>query len=168
MRTKTPRDIFERHLDLAPLRGRRRGLVRCIFHDDSTPSLSMDLDLGVFYCFGCGAAGGLKRFAELVGERPPSPPSAHDRRLPFEEARARVLAGVRRGRERMATYRPLLTISTHIYQCLRAAEEARQLATILGPGEASWDALGVAARVELEALIVEAVTDEILAGGRIA
>jgi len=32
------------------------------------PSLSIDLERGVFHCFGCGSGGGVKRFAELVGE----------------------------------------------------------------------------------------------------
>ena len=61
-------ESFARHLDLAPLRGRRRGSVRCIFHQERTPSLSVDLDRGLFHCFGCGAEGGVRRFRELVGE----------------------------------------------------------------------------------------------------
>src|SRR5262245_5570956 len=65
-------DLFARHLDLAPLRSRRRGLVRCPFHRDRTPSLSVDLDAAIFNCFGCGAHGGWKRFAELVGETIPA------------------------------------------------------------------------------------------------
>jgi hypothetical protein len=42
--------------------------VCCLFHQEKTPSLSIDLEKGVFYCFGCGASGGVKQFAELVGE----------------------------------------------------------------------------------------------------
>jgi hypothetical protein len=61
--------LFARHLDLTPLRHRRRGRVRCRFHDERTPSLSIDLDKGVFHCFGCGISGGVLKFAELVGER---------------------------------------------------------------------------------------------------
>ena len=32
--------------------------VRCCFHDDSTPSLSINMVNGHFRCFGCGAKGG--------------------------------------------------------------------------------------------------------------
>src|SRR5262249_6498954 len=45
-----------------------RGLVLCLFHQEKTPSLSINLEKGVFHCFGCGLSGGVKRFAELVGE----------------------------------------------------------------------------------------------------
>jgi len=44
--------------------------IHCIFHDDRSASLSVDLDAGVFHCFGCGQQGGIKRFAALVGESP--------------------------------------------------------------------------------------------------
>lgn len=33
------------------------GMVRCIFHDDKTPSLSISLSKGLFKCHGCGAHG---------------------------------------------------------------------------------------------------------------
>ena len=66
--------VLERHVDVGPLRGRRRGLTHCLFHGtDRRPSLSVDLDRGLFYCFACGERGGLKRFAELVGEAPAAP-----------------------------------------------------------------------------------------------
>ncbi len=68
-RDNSAESLFARHLDLSALNGRRRGRVRCIFHDDHDPSLSVDLDKGLFYCFGCGVKGGIKRFAELVRER---------------------------------------------------------------------------------------------------
>src|SRR5262245_43722088 len=61
-------ELCDRHLDLRPLRGRARGLVRCIFHHDDTESLSLDLGKGLFHCFGCDVGGGAKRFAALVGE----------------------------------------------------------------------------------------------------
>ncbi|MSQ47308.1 MAG: hypothetical protein EXR78_02795 [Deltaproteobacteria bacterium] len=50
------------------LRG-SRGRVKCPFHNGKTDtSLSIDTDKGIFYCFGCGVQGGVKAFAELVGE----------------------------------------------------------------------------------------------------
>jgi len=33
-------------------------LVPCCFHHDKTPSLSINMTTGAFYCFGCGAKGG--------------------------------------------------------------------------------------------------------------
>jgi len=33
-RMKLDPEVFARHLDLAPLRGRRHGVVACIFHED--------------------------------------------------------------------------------------------------------------------------------------
>jgi len=42
---------------------RGRGyMARCPFHDDSTPSLSVDPIKNVFHCFGCGAAGSVIDF----------------------------------------------------------------------------------------------------------
>ncbi|UYZ69164.1 CHC2 zinc finger domain-containing protein [Moraxella bovis] len=32
--------------------------VKCCFHGDKTPSLSINKDTGAFYCFGCGVSGG--------------------------------------------------------------------------------------------------------------
>ena len=46
-----------------------RGIVHCIFHPDKTPSLSIDAERGLFYCFGCGVSGGVHKFAELLGEK---------------------------------------------------------------------------------------------------
>jgi hypothetical protein len=45
-----------------------RSLVRCIFHPEKTPSLSIDTERGLFHCFGCGKGGGVKAFALAVGE----------------------------------------------------------------------------------------------------
>lgn len=60
-------DLVHRHITgFTPRNG--RGVVLCIFHKEKTPSLSIDLEKCVFYCFGCGVTGGVKRFAELVGE----------------------------------------------------------------------------------------------------
>lgn len=50
------------------------GRVRCIFHAEKTPSLSVDLARGLFHCFGCGVEGGWSRFLEMVGERPEARP----------------------------------------------------------------------------------------------
>jgi len=52
--------------DFDPARAKK--LYCCIFHPDRTPSLSINVEAGVFHCFGCGQSGGVKDFARLVGE----------------------------------------------------------------------------------------------------
>jgi hypothetical protein len=41
-------------------------MARCPFHDDRTPSMSVDPDKGLYYCFGCGAGGDVFRFIEMT------------------------------------------------------------------------------------------------------
>ncbi|HLH45667.1 MAG TPA: DNA primase [Acidimicrobiales bacterium] len=43
-----------------------RHMARCPFHPDRTPSLSVDDRLGLYYCFGCQAAGDAISFVEQV------------------------------------------------------------------------------------------------------
>lgn len=60
-------ELFSKYIpDLKP--DREQQLVRCIFHQDDTPSLSINLKEGLFHCFGCGAKGGIKEFLKRVGE----------------------------------------------------------------------------------------------------
>lgn len=42
---------------------------RCPFHEDKTPSLSVNRDKGVFHCFGCGAKGNAKVFTARMSGR---------------------------------------------------------------------------------------------------
>ncbi len=162
-----PKDILQRHLDLIPLGGRRRGLVRCVFHDDARPSLSVDLDRGFFHCFGCGAQGGTRRFAELVGERANAPHLRPPRRArsPLDEARVRVLVDAQRQHEKLESYRDLFAVSDFIRKRLHLADQARRLATALGTSERIWDLLAKTTRLEGEALAVEEEVDAILAEG---
>ncbi len=50
--------------------------VVCPFHDENTPSCSVNLDtssgvpIGTFYCFGCGETGRWNKFAEKTGLEP--------------------------------------------------------------------------------------------------
>ena len=37
--------------------GKKYTSVKCIFHKDSSPSLSLNLHTGSYRCFGCGAKG---------------------------------------------------------------------------------------------------------------
>lgn len=58
---------FERLLGgpLSP-NSRGRAVARCPLHDDSTPSLEVDLGAGTWKCYGCGAGGTLRDLAKRV------------------------------------------------------------------------------------------------------
>jgi DNA primase len=42
--------------------GNGNALARCCFHDDTQPSLSINLPTGLFKCFGCGVEGDIITF----------------------------------------------------------------------------------------------------------
>ena len=61
------RDLLERHIQKLTTRGSRAtGLAPC--HNDRNPSFSADLEKWVWFCFACNRGGGVKDFAELMGE----------------------------------------------------------------------------------------------------
>ncbi|TMK60884.1 MAG: DNA primase, partial [Actinobacteria bacterium] len=43
-----------------------RWMGLCPFHDEHTPSFSVDADQKLYHCFGCGAAGDAIRFVEAT------------------------------------------------------------------------------------------------------
>jgi len=43
--------------------------VRCVWHEEKTPSLCLDLARGVFHCFGCGRRGPLAEYEAARAER---------------------------------------------------------------------------------------------------
>ena len=43
----------------------RNGMTRCVLHSERTPSMKVDKEKGLFYCFGCGAGGDIIRLAQL-------------------------------------------------------------------------------------------------------
>lgn len=59
--------LLERYVQKLRVRG-DRAIGCCPFHKDRKPSFSADLAKGVFYCFSCGAGGGVRDFAQRVGE----------------------------------------------------------------------------------------------------
>jgi hypothetical protein len=65
--------LQQRFIDLLTCHGINirgsRFTVRCIFHPDGTPSLSINVERGLFYCFGCGVGGGIRDFSRAVGEQ---------------------------------------------------------------------------------------------------
>ncbi len=154
----TDTSIFARHLDLSPLGLRRRGLVRCPFHQDRTASLSVDLDAGVFHCFGCGQQGGVKAFAQLVGEAPASPITREGGRsdetwwdIAIRLAHAQPWA---RG-----SVVDIYAISDWLRHTRRAIGAAR------GRPDVTEDVLEAAAALETLAAWVEAELDDVLSTG---
>lgn len=60
-------DLLQRYVHKLTIRGpRATGL--CPFHEERNPSFSAHIEGGMWHCFGCSASGGVKKFAELVGE----------------------------------------------------------------------------------------------------
>ena len=48
---------------------RKRGITYsglCTFHQEKTPSFSVNADKGLYYCFGCGEGGDVVRFIEMM------------------------------------------------------------------------------------------------------
>jgi hypothetical protein len=157
-------ELFGKYLDLTPLHRRSRGLVRCRFHHDPKASLSVDVEKGLFNCFGCGVRGGLRRFAELVGEALGyQPPAA--REAPLSEAFRRAVEQRRRRDERAALWLPLYTAADFIRRSFAAVGSVRVCATALGPDHPkTWAALELAAQVERDAMAVEAELEACLIG----
>lgn len=60
-------DLLTRHVSQLRIAGVKvTGCAPC--HDDRSPSFSADLEKGVWYCHACNKGGGVKAFAEIVGE----------------------------------------------------------------------------------------------------
>lgn len=59
---------MERHVEMQPA---GRGMVGCCpFHEDRTPSFSVDDSRGSYHCFGCGASGDVITFMMQVKTAP--------------------------------------------------------------------------------------------------
>lgn len=124
-------------------------MVTCIFHEDRSPSLSIDLDAQVFRCHGCGEQGGFKRFAELVGEHVQRP-VRDDYLSPLDEARREALARERAADARRAQYRVQWRAADEYRMSMRLVLDARKLAQ--GPWTVhTEEMLSLAAQVESDA-----------------
>jgi hypothetical protein len=161
-------DVLSRHgADLSRLRG-SRGVIPCLFHDDRHPSLSLDLDRGLFNCFACGARGGVLDLRRLLGEetaiamrpgRRPPPAST------LQQTRRRVMEAERRAEARRAEWAPWHVVNDYAGRCRHAVRDARQIATLLGPEDLrTWSLLARAAAVEREGLALEAELDALAVG----
>ncbi|WP_287719919.1 CHC2 zinc finger domain-containing protein, partial [Nitrosomonas sp.] len=54
-----------RHIPKFDANGKTEVQCLCPFHEDKNPSLSVNLEKGVFKCFGCGEQGGVVKFIQL-------------------------------------------------------------------------------------------------------
>jgi hypothetical protein len=161
--------LFARHLDLRPLRGRRRGVTRCPFHEDRHPSLSVDLDKAIFHCFSCRRSGGPRQFAALVGEASTVDYASAARQLDREPALAWWRALVQRARrddDRRIAWLPWWRANDAVRLALNAVREARRAAGQLGPDHPrTWRLLELAADAERRALLQGAQLDTLLEEG---
>jgi DNA primase len=57
---------FERLLGQPIVERSQNAMVRCPFHQDDRPSMSIDLDRGVWVCFGCGEKGSIFSLAHRL------------------------------------------------------------------------------------------------------
>ena len=161
-----PVALFSQYLDLTPLGSRRRGLVRCIFHGEKTASLSVDLDAGIFHCFGCAAEGGVRRFLELVGERPAGDHHRpHSPESELQRARRLAMQDERRRQARMAEWSHFLRAMPWLRSMERLVASVRATAP---DTEAGWAALEDAATLERFIDERSAEIERILASGRVA
>lgn len=58
--------FYTEHLGKLTTTNGNEALVRCPFHDDKTPSLSINLDTGFYHCFGCGEKGDIFTFYQKI------------------------------------------------------------------------------------------------------
>ena len=40
--------------------------IKCPFHEENTPSLILNDEINSYYCFGCGASGGMNKFKKQL------------------------------------------------------------------------------------------------------
>jgi hypothetical protein len=166
-------ELLQRHgASLSRIRG-SRGVIPCILHQDRTPSLSIDMNRGIFHCFGCGAQGGLLDLRRLLGDETGSrttPRHHRPRRFesPLQQARREVMLHEQRAAATRAEWLPWHALNAYAGRSAHAVREARALATRIGPDDPrTWPLLERAARVECENLALEAELDA-LAMGRLA
>jgi archaellum biogenesis ATPase FlaH len=61
-----PLDFYCRFVPSLKDNGRREAMGFCPFHDDHNPSLSVNLETGLFHCFGCQAGGDVFAFYQKL------------------------------------------------------------------------------------------------------
>ncbi len=58
--------FYKKHITGFNPNGRKQVKCHCPFHSDKTPSLSIDVEKGLFNCFGCGKKGNAIQFYEIL------------------------------------------------------------------------------------------------------
>lgn len=53
---------FYKYLEMNGIKPRYKNMYCCVFHNERTPSLSIDYERNIFNCFGCGTKGNLTQF----------------------------------------------------------------------------------------------------------
>ena len=59
-------EFAQRHLDVSRQSGNEL-TVRCIFHDDHSPSMQFNIQSGLFICWSCQAKGSIKKILDHLG-----------------------------------------------------------------------------------------------------
>ena len=63
--------FYDKYKNYFPgLKNRKQVIVHCPFHDDGTPSLSINLDNGLFICFACNEFGNYEQFIKKINNEP--------------------------------------------------------------------------------------------------
>jgi hypothetical protein len=148
--------------------------VRCPApgHADTNPSCDVDLARG-WFCRSCGAGGGLRYLAELLGVAPsvtprhpvrpthiPAPPAGLDRDA-WREAWSAIVAEARRQQRRLMPYSDVGQISDWLRPRHQAINAARRAASALGDTPRAWRLLARAAQIATTTAAVEAELDEV-------
>ena len=123
------REFAELMATLGVIPGQDQEKVRCPWHADDEPSLSMAWSAALFHCFGCGVQGSLRELRELVGTS--APPSYNPSTDPDGETQRGLQlggSGIRDERLRLANAIEVL------------GDRARS-ERIRGCREATWDAV---------------------------
>src|SRR5580765_3254054 len=102
--------------------------ARCPFHQERTPSFSINRDMGVFKCFGCGVGGDAFKFVMLTeGLTYPEAIRKLAARvnIPIEEARAENVSA--ESRERQSLYQLLEEATRFYHRHLMQSAEAHSV-----------------------------------------
>lgn len=70
-------EIYQKYLELKKV-SKDEWKGKCPFHDDDTPSFYVNEITTLYYCFGCGASGNLRKFLKLSGIETENIPETQD------------------------------------------------------------------------------------------
>jgi len=164
-------EIVSAHVALRKAGRRLTGL--CPFHQERTPSFTLDPETGLWYCFGCQAGGDLFRFVEMIEKVTFAEAAALLARRLGVQPRRPAEAARQRQRERLLA---LHEEAASFFECCLRAEAARpardylakrglSAQTIkdfrLGYAPPTWDAL-------LKAMAKRGYSEEEIAGAGLA